>query len=709
MNAGPESAVGSVLSRAEGRLKVTGRATFTADHTVEGAVHAVVVGSRIARGRITGIDTRAADGLPGVLGILSHLDVPRPDLFAGEEPPVLQDDRVRYFGQPVAVVVARTPEAARHAAGSVQVTCRAERPETDLSAPGVRENDPRPWQDHVRGTPDEALAEAEVTVEGTFRIARVHPDTLEPHTTVARWDDDRLTVWDRAPWTPGAQDELASVFGIPPQDVCIVPPSIGTSGSAPPLGPYPVLAALAARAFGRPVKLVPTREQQHHAAGYRPAHTYTLCLGATRGGRLSAADHRIRAETSGDGQHIENALTPGRALYFTPHLRQTHRTVPLDVSPPTYLWGPGSCAGTFAVESAMDELAHELGIDPLELRLRNLPEDGPLRACLRTGAREFGWDRRAPAPRSRRDGDLLIGTGVAGGVHDTLRTRARAHVRLDADGTALVRFSTTDPGPARHVSLTRLAADTLGLTPETVRLEPDAPADAPAPPHAGSQTMNAARSAVQDACDRLRRQAVELAVTDEHSPLYGADPADIRVRAGRLHLTYDRARGETYRQLLTRNARPHLETRGAFTPDDPYAFSAVFTEVAVDRRLGSVRVRRMLGVYAAGRTALPALAARQALGGLVSGIGQALLGQTVTDHRDGRIVHADLTGHPVPADVPDLRAIPLDGQSRRADPVALRSVGEIVRTGVAPAIANAVFHATGRRLRDLPISTEALL
>ncbi|MFI8191968.1 xanthine dehydrogenase family protein molybdopterin-binding subunit [Streptomyces sp. NPDC085946] len=739
MSPQPQAAVGAPLSRVDGRLKVTGTADYTADHDVRGAVHAVVVGSRIALGRITAVDTRAALAQPGVLRVISHLDAPRlayrdnPGAFmdppVGERLRVFQDDRVRFFGQPVAVVVARTLEAARHAAHLVRVSYRAERPSTDLTAPDLPVNDPLPPQDYERGTPTEALAAAEVRLEAVYRLARVHHNAMEPHATIARWDGDRLTVWDKTQWVQGAQNELAAVFGIPPESVRVISPFVGGAfGNAARVWPHSTVAALAARVTGRPVKLVLTREQLYHGVGYRPAYTYTLRLGSDRRGRLAGTVHGIRAETSAYEHFLEGTVTPGRMLYATPHVGQTYRTVPLNVNTPTYMRGPGYATAAFAIESALDELAHELGIDPIELRLRNETAQDPsnglpfstrrLRECLRVGADVFRWDRRDPAPRATRDGDWLIGTGVAVGCYDTLRLGAQARVRLDADGTALVESASSDMGPGTYTSMTQLAADALGLNIRKVTFRLGDSRMPVSPPHAGSLTMASVGSAVQDGCDRLRRQAIGLAVGDEGSPLYGAEDDDVVVLGGRLRVRDDPARTETYERLLARNHRTHLEVLGSFTPPSKperssmYAFGATFAEVAVDARLGMVRVRRMLGVYDAGRIVSPKLAESQALGAMVGGIGQALLEHTVTDHRDGRIVNANLADYlvPVNADVPELRAVYLDGGADLdAAPIGVKGLGEVVAVGVAPAVANAVFHATGRRIRDLPITVEALL
>ncbi|MCF1594816.1 xanthine dehydrogenase family protein molybdopterin-binding subunit [Streptomyces muensis] len=735
MSPQPQAAVGAPLSRVDGRLKVTGQAKYAADHDIDGVVHAVVVDSSIARGRITGIDTRDAEAQRGVLGVISHLDKPRltyrqnqvSNAFPGERLHVFQDDTVRFFGQPVAVVVATTLEAAEHAASLVKVSYDAEESATDLTRGPAQDGPPPFARPYARGNAEEALGSADVRLDLAYRLSRNHHNPMETHATIARWDGDKLTVWDKTQWVIGTQNELAAVFGIPLENVRVLSPFIGGAfGSALRAWPHVTIAALAAREIGRPVKLALTRRQMYFTVGYRPAYEYKLRLGSTRRGRLTAMTHDFKYETSRYEQFWEANLALGQMLYAVPNVSQNPQIVPLDVSTPLWMRGPGYGSSAFVIETAMDELAYKLGIDPIELRLRNEPGEDPstqqpfstrrLRECFRVGARAFGWRRRDPRPRSTRDGDWLIGTGVATGCYDVFRGQAQAHARLDADGTAVVQSATHDTGTGTYTSMTQVAADALGLTVRNVTFRLGDSAMPPAPAQGASQTMLSVGSAVQDTCDMLREQAIKLAVEDERSPLHGVDPDDVVVRGGRLHVKGDPARGETYRQLLARNNRTYLEARGSYTPEEEsrfsmYGYAAMFAEVAVDARLGLVRVRRMLGVYDAGRIISPKLAESQAVGGMVGGIGAALLEHTVTDHRDGRIVNANLADYlvPVNADIPDLKAVYLDGEDYKAAPIGVKSLGELVQIGVAPAIANAVFHATGRRVRELPITAEALL
>ncbi|MEU1190308.1 xanthine dehydrogenase family protein molybdopterin-binding subunit [Streptomyces sp. NPDC005859] len=725
----PQAAVGAAVPRVDARLRVTGGAKYAADNSPDGVVHAVIVESSVGRGRITGIDTRAAEAQPGVLKVISHLNAPKLPPVEGRFPPgkplrAFQDDRVQFFGQPVAVTVATTLETAQHAASLVTVSYDAEPSSTDISVADAAGE----TQTYARGDADRALDSAPVRLETTYRTARNHHNPMEPAGIVAHWDGDRLTVWEKTQYVQGTVFTLSGEFGIPPDHIRVISPFIGGAfGNAARAWVHSVIAAMAAREVKRPVKLVLTRRQMYFTVGYRPAYEYGLRLGADRRGRLTASAHDVRAESSRYETYSESVLVPGRMLYSTPNVRQAYDHVPLDVSTPWFMRGPGYASGAYPVESAMDELAHELDLDPIELRLRNEPAGDEssglpfstrrLRECYRAGAREFGWHRRNPEPRSTRDGDWLIGMGMAAGVYDTMRSEAQASVRLDADGTALVQSATSDMGPGTATSMSQVAADALGLTMRQVTFRLGDSLMPPAPVHAGSQTMASVGSAVQDGCDKLRRQAITLAVNDRGSPLYGVAVADIVVRGGRLYVKDEPSRGETYQRLLARNDRPHLEVLGSYAgPSGPekfslYAYAAIFAEVAVDARLGLVRVRRMLGVYDAARIVNPRLADSQAIGAMTGGIGQALLEHTVTDHRDGRVVNANLADYLVPthADMPDLKAIFIDGQDYEADPIGVKGLGEVVIVGVAPAIANAVFNATGRRIRELPITAEALL
>jgi xanthine dehydrogenase YagR molybdenum-binding subunit len=533
MSAQPQMAVGTPQSRVDGRLKVTGGATYAADNPIDGVVYAVMVNSTVGRGRITGVNTDDAQAQPGVLAVLSHLNAPRlayKDNTGSNNPPgtrlrVFQDDQVRFFGQPVAVVVAETLETAQHAAHLVQVAYDAQQPSTDLTSAQAD-----PPEDYSRGDADAALSTAQVRLEMTYRMARNHHNPMEPHATIARWDGEQLTVWDKTQWVVGGtQQELSAVFGIPQDAVHVISPFVGGAfGSGLRAWPHVTIAALAARETRHPVKLVLSRRQLYFGTGFRPAYTYRVRMGSEGSGRLTAMTHDIRGETSSYETFTEEVLAPGQMLYSMPNVRQAYSTVPLDVNTPIWMRGPGMATAVLAVETAMDELAGDLGIDPIELRLRNEPGSDEstglpfssrrLRDCYTAGAREFGWERRIPRPRSITDGDWLIGTGMAAAIYGSPRATAQAHVRVNADGTALIQAASSDMGPGTYTSMSQVGADALGLTMGTVEFRLGDSVMPPTPPHGGSMTMASVGSAVQTGCDTVRQQAITLAVNDARSP-----------------------------------------------------------------------------------------------------------------------------------------------------------------------------------------------
>jgi xanthine dehydrogenase YagR molybdenum-binding subunit len=488
-----------------------------------------------------------------------------------------------------------------------------------------------------------------------------------------------------------------------------------------------LLASFAARQLGRPVKLVLTREQTYAGIGYRPTSRQRMAIGANRSGRVDAIVHEGRTETARYASYEDGLTASPKFMYTSPNMRSTYRVVPMDVNQPTYMRGPGATTGTFALESAMDDLAHTLGVDPVELRIRNEPDldqtDGlpfstrRLTECLRRGADEFGWARRNPVPGAVREGSQLIGIGMAAAGYHTSRSESGAMARINADGTADVQTATSDMGPGTYTSMSQVAADALGLPVARIRFALGDSAYPPAPSHSGSRTMASVGSAVFTVANTLRDKIVRLAVVDPGSPLSGVRPTDVAVSDGRMFVVREPSRGESYRDLLARRGWPSVDSRGTWTPDTAderfsmYAYGAVFAEVAVDDSLGVVRIRRISACYDAGRVVNPKLAHSQAIGGMVGGIGMALLEATELDHRDGRVVNANMSDYlvPVNADVPALDATFLTTEDTVANPIGVKGLGEVVIVGVPAAIANAVFNATGKRVTDLPIRLENLL
>lgn len=713
------NAVGRPLSRVDGRLKVTGQARYAADHDLPGLVHAVIVGSTVSRGSVTALASDEALSAGGVLKVLTSWD----DVKLG-----YPGTQVNFFGQPVAIVVAETLEQAEHGASLVEVTYAAGPSLTDMDDRAAAAQPAPETPDYSRGDPDAALRSAHTVVDGTFTITRENHNPMELPSTVANWDGNKLTLWDKTQWVQGTANAVATALSMPVGDVRVISPFVGGAfGSAGITWQHQILAAFAAREMRRPVKLVLTRKQTYSGVGYRPTSRQRLVIGAGPDGKIAGIVHEARTETARYAMFEEEITALPKFLYDSPHMRSRYQLVPLDVHQPTYMRGPGMVSGAFALESSMDELAHRLGIDPIELRLGNEPatdrsENRPfstrgLTQCLRAGAQTFGWSTRNPTPRARREGELLIGLGVASASYHTNRAPADAMARINADGTAVVASATSDMGPGTYTSMTQVAADALGLPPERVTFSLGDSTLPMSPIHAGSLTMASVGSAVFTACNALRDSFVRTAVVDPASPLHGVAPEQVTVRNGSLSVTDSPARGETYQDILRRRGRQSMDTVTSWVPGDAttrlstYAYGAVFAEVAVDQSLGTVRMRRMHAVYDAGRVISPKLAHSQALSGMVAGIGMALLEHTVLDHRDGRVVNANLADYlvPVNADVPELTAQYIDSEDLDADPIAAKGLGEVVMVGVPAAIGNAVFNATGVRVRDLPITLEKLL
>ena len=710
------TAVGAPLPRVDGPLKVTGGARYAAEFHPDGLAYAATHDSTIPAGHVTAIDTAAAGRAPGVLLVLTHLDAdrlpyqapaerPAVDPVAGEQLRVLQDSAIRFSGQPVALVVAATQAQALYAASLVSVTyapdpgCRIRfdpelaRPTSEAAARKGRGPETR------RGDADAAFAAAPVRVDATYLQAREQHNAMEPHATVAQWQGETLTLWSKTQWVGNERDEIARRFGLAPDDVRVISPFVGGAfGSALRTWPHVTLAAMAARRLGRPVRLELTRRQLSTAIGFRPETRQRVALGADLQGRLTAMIHEVTGQTSTYEEFAEGTLAPAAGTYACPNRRTRYGLVPMNVSTPCPMRGPGWATGLIGQEMAMDELAEALTLDPVELRLRNYAGRHPtrdlpwssnaLRECYRQGAERFGWHGRAPGPRAMRHGRELVGFGMATAIYHAARYPTSASATLFADGTAVVRCATTDMGPGTYTSATQVAADALGLPVERVRFELGDSTFPPAKEHGGSTTMASVGSAVQAACAALRARLATLGRgTNDH--------------AG----------------LLREAGLERLDAEAGAAPGDEagthssVGFGAVFAEVRVDPDLCSIRVARVIGAYDAGRIVNPRLARSQCIGGMVGGIGMALLEEAEWDANLGRIANATIAEYLVPvcADIQELDAVFVDGEDTVMNPLGVKGVAELGLCGVAPAIANAVWHATGRRMRELPITPDRLL
>ncbi|MEU0240011.1 xanthine dehydrogenase family protein molybdopterin-binding subunit [Nocardiopsis sp. NPDC006198] len=686
--------VGRPLTRLEGEAKVTGLAPYAYEYALTDPLYLGPVLSTVVRGRVSAVDTARAEELPGVRAVLTPANAERLADTEDREFAVLQSDEVAFRGQFVAAVVADTPETAREAAGLVDVAYETLAHDVTLTADHPRLYRPEAVNtgveaDTEQGDPDAALARAAVVVDRTYRTPMEHNNPMEPHTTVALWDEEggRLTLYDSTQGAHPVRHTVAGVFGLDPERVRVVAPYVGGGfGSKGSAHAHNVLAAMAARAVpGRPVKFALTRQQMFSLVGYRTPTIQRLRLGADRDGRLDAVVHDVVEQTSKIKEFAEQSGVCTRMMYAAPHRRTTHRLAPLDAPIPFWMRAPGEAPGMYALESAMDELAHECGVDPVELRLRNEPpvdpstgepwSDRALVRCLREGAERFGWHGRDPAPGARREGDWLVGTGVASAMYPHMvNPGSVAEIRYGEDRRYHVGIGAADIGTGALTALTQIAADALGR-PLSEIVVSIGDTDLPEASVAGGSSGTTSWGAALVAAARVFRA--------EH----GETPA------------------------------PGASARGT-APEDTatpgysqYSFGAHFVEARVHADTGEIRVPRMLGLFSVGRVVNPRTARSQFLGGMVMGLSMALYEQSVVDPAFGHVVNHDLAQYHVAvhADVSGLEADWLEGEDPHAGPLGSRGVGEIGIVGTAAAVANACHHATGVRVRSLPLTPDLFL
>ncbi|MCI1189142.1 xanthine dehydrogenase family protein molybdopterin-binding subunit [Hymenobacter sp. DH14] len=759
-----QGVVGQPLSRVDGWAKVTGQAKYSAEYNqLPGLVHAVLRTSDVAKGRVTGIDTSAAQQLPGVLAILTHQNLPKlaktpnspDDRKAFASSPMsffpMESDQIFYAGQPVAVVVADTLEHAQHAAALLKVSIAPEVPVASYQAPNAQLYIPktvRGYQPGVskRGEAQAAFASAPVQLTATYTHATTHHNPMEPGATTAHWEaPDRLTVYDTTQGVSETQRTLAAMLGLATEQVRVVTKFLGGGfGCKAWVWPHVVLAPLAAKAVGRPVKLVLTRQQQFTGMGHREEQEQTLRLGATKEGKLLALVHEKTSTTSPWEDWAETNSRIVNMLYACPTFESTYRMGRANVMTPTSTRAPGDMPGSFAIESSLDDLAYQLGIDPIQIRLLNYAEHDPttghpwssksLRECYQRGAELFGWSQRNPKNGQTRDGKHLVGWGMATASYPVHSSQGNARVRLYADGHAVVQAGATDLGTGTYTVITQVAADALGLLPEHIRFELGDTVLPSTQWSGGSTAAGRVSSSVYLAAQEVWQKLIKVAVGDKKSPLYQAKPADVVVERGRLQLKANPAKGEAYGEVMKRasmsdlegsalgrygagyeapqaTANANMNKKEEAAPHSMHAFGTHFCEVHVDPELGTVRVTRWVSVMAAGRILNPKTARSQVIGGSIFGIGAALMEQTVRDPHLARYTNASLADYHVPvnADIPAMTVEFIDEHDPYVNAMGVKGIGEISIVGVTAAVANAVFHATGRRLRSLPITPAKVL
>jgi xanthine dehydrogenase YagR molybdenum-binding subunit len=729
--------IGAGVDRVDGPLKVTGGARYAAEFFPPNVAYAVMVQSAVPCGRIR-IDAGDALRMPGVLYVLTHRNAPAlPEKGrAAVNPPagrvlsLLQGDEIHYNGEPIAVVVAETLEIATEAAGRLDVDyafqparLSFEQAKSAAHKPKklVREEPDLAWGDVAAG-----LEQAQARVDYVYSTSMEHHNPMEPHATVAHWEGDRLTLYDATQYVSGVRQTLAKLMGISVENVRVVDPYVGGGfGCKGSMWSHVALAAMAARAAQRPVKLVLGRPQMFGPVGGRPRTEQRVLLAAQRDGRLTAIRHDVMSHTSVMEDYAEPSTLPTRALYACDNGAVTQRLVQLNVGVPTFQRAPGEATGTFALESAMDELAFALGVDPVELRLRNYADREPssgkpwsskrLRPCYEMAARRFGWARRKTEPRATREGHELVGWGMATATYPGHRLPASASARLLRNGTVLVRSGTQDLGTGTYTIMTQIAAQALGMPLDRVRFELGDTLMPEAPVSGGSMTAASVGPAVHDACVALRDKIVGAAIADPESPLYRMPANEIVLRDGLLAST--RVRQQESLALMAARQSDSLEATASAKPGEEEkkfasrSFGAVFVEARVHEHTGVIHVPRIVGAYSVGKIMNAKLARSQLEGGIVWGLGEALFEASMLDERYGRIVNGNLAEYHVPvnADVQSIEVDFVEEDDQVFSPLGGRGIGEIGITGVAAAVANAVFHATGRRVRDLPITLDKLI
>jgi xanthine dehydrogenase YagR molybdenum-binding subunit len=761
----PGGFVGKPLVRVEGREKVTGKAKYSAEFPLPGLTYGVLATSTIAKGRILNIDISAAAREPGVLAVLTHQNLPKlaktPNDDQGKKDtsaPMgfmpLTSDEIFYAAQPVAMVVADTLDHAIHAATLVKVTYQqGEQPIASFHDPRAKLFNPAQVQDGKedghkrRGDAKGAFASSAIQLTATYTHPVYNHNPMEPGSTTAHWEaPDRLVVYESTQGVTRTQTTLVAMTGLPREQVRVITKYLGGGfGCKGSCWPHTVLTVQAAKAVGRPVQLMLTRKQMFTSMGHREDQSQTVQLGATADGKLTSLIHTKISTTSPWDEYAESNSKIVDLLYACPTFEASYEMARANVMTSTFMRAPGEAPGSFALECSMDDLAARLGVDPIEIRLRNYADydystgqqwsSKSLKQCYARGAELFGWSKRNPKAGQTRDGRYLVGMGMATASYPVHSSQGTARARLYADGHALVQSGATDLGTGTYTVMTQVAADSLGLPIEKVRFELGDTNLPTAPNSGGSIAAGTVSSSVYLAAQDVWQRLIKIAVVDKKSPLYKAKPEDVTVEKGRLFLKKDPKKGEGYTDLMKRAELTDIEGMGrgrygagyetghSAGPAGPgnnadsagqhsmHSFGAHFCEVRVDMDLGIIRVSKWVSVMGAGRILNAQTARSQIIGGAIFGIGSVLMEATERDAKFSRYTNADLANYHVPvnADIPNMTVEFVEEHDPYINAMGVKGIGEISMVGVAAAVANAVYHATGKRLRDLPLTPEKVM
>lgn len=729
------------LDRVDGKQKVTGAAKYAADHKLPGLTYAILVESTIAKGDIKSIDTKKAEKAPGVLAVIHHGNAPEiPGYKTGGNPgkPSTAGDPFRLFqnaliyfaGQPIALVVADSLERAIYASTLVKTEYNKDLHQTSVEASKDRAALPKGsrYANYVRGEAD-AYKNAAIKIEAEYVIPAEMHNPIEPHATTAFWETaDKVTVYDKTQGVKSTQRSIMDAFSLKEQNVQVHADFVGGGfGSGLRTWPHVIAAVLAAKKVNRPVKLVLTRSQMFTMVGYRPYSWQKIGLGATPDGRLTGLTHEAISETSTYEEFTDRTVDISKVMYACPNVNTSYRIIALDKSTPTWMRGPGEATGAYALECAMDELSYALNIDPIELRIknhadtdpvRNLPWSGKfLKECYQQGMEAIGWKNRNPRPNAVQEGEWQLGYGMGSGNFSANRGRATVRAVLSADGSLLLQSAVSDSGPGTATTMTGIAAESFGLSPEKIRFELGDSLLPPGPTQGGSTTTSTLGSAVHDVCVALQQKMAGLLISKEGSGFTTAKPEDLVFAKGFVALNSDAAKRIAYADVLKQANLSTLEvTKESQAGDERnkysiYSFAVHFVQVLVHRSTGVVRMKKVVTVADAGNIINKKTAASQLMGGVTSGIGMVLMEDCMFDHRFGRAVNNNFADYhvPVSADVPDVEALFIDKADPFINPIGSKGLGEIANVGFAAAVANAVYHATGKRIRTLPITPDKLI
>lgn len=732
------------LDRVDGRAKVTGRAQYAAEYPLPGLCYGVLKGSTIASGTIKAIDTKAAEKAPGVLAVITHLNAPRvPGYDAGGNPvkgptggkglQVFADNRIFFNGQPVALVVADSFERAVHAAGLVRLQYDKEEHHTDFELLGntSRQIEGQRYGDYKRGEGD-VYRKAPVWAEGEYTVPIEVHNPMELHATTVLWEGvDKVKVWDKTQGVKSTQRSVMQAFKLPEANVQVYAHYVGGGfGSALRTWPHVIAALIGAQKTGKPLKLVLNREQMFQLVGYRPHTRQKVGVGATADGQFTAITHEAYSHTSPYEEFTEGTVNMSRFMYACPNVFTRYKVSPLNLSTPTWMRGPGEATGAFALECAIDELSYKLGIDPLQLRILNHADTDPqrslpysskfLKEAYALGSEKIGWKSRDPRPSSMREGEWMVGYGMGSGVFNASRGGAKAAARLNADGTLVVQSAVADSGPGTATAMVSIASANMGIAPAKVSFELGDSSLPPGPTQGGSTTTSTLGSAVHDATMSLKNRIAEL-VKDlpqfHTATIHEVKAQDLVLEGGAVALASDKSKKISFTDLLRHHGLKQIEVTEESKPNAAmkgyaaYSYSVHFVKVLVHPLTGQVKVDKIVIAADAGTIVNYKTAESQMIGGAVGGIGMALMEEGVIDDRFGRWVNANLGDYhvPVQADVPKVEVAFVGKPDPHLNPMGAKGLGEIAIIGFAAAVANAVYHATGKRIRALPITPDKII